>query len=326
MPRLPPPSLSPCIHLPLAVTSLSMPPPPNTQPPAPSPQLIQRTAEMLGHTPHSWRPAPGGWTLAQRWIVQFPDRPPAFLKIAVNPLTALWLRAEHKVYTALSIPSVPRLLGFSDDGRQPILALEDLSHAAWPPPWTARMVQSVLLAMADVRCAIVPLRLVNVLSERQQLMRWRHIARNPAPFLSLKLCTPAWLEKTLPRLIEAEAAAILDGNDFLHGDLKTGNICFRDGQCLLIDWNWACRGNGLLDIVTWLPGLHQQGGPPPQSVLPSQGALAALMAGYTAFYAAQPDPPQVPNLRLNQLNTLKYALPWVCHELALPLPDLLPTP
>jgi thiamine kinase-like enzyme len=41
----------------------------------------------------------------------------------------------------------------------------------------------------------------------------------------------------------------LAGKDLLHIDLRSDNICFAGDRTLLIDWNLACHGNGLLDLA-----------------------------------------------------------------------------
>jgi hypothetical protein len=51
---------------------------------------------------------------------------------------------------------LPQLLGWDDIGQQPILVLEDLSAAYWPPPWDRRQIESVLETLAKVRATPPP--------------------------------------------------------------------------------------------------------------------------------------------------------------------------
>jgi hypothetical protein len=226
------------------------------------------------------------------------------------------------MYAALRADWLAKMLAWQDDGRQPILLLEDLSDTAWPPPWNEPFVRHVLETLAEVRRARVSLPLLKLVTQRDALMRWRQIAKDPRGFLSLGLCSPTWLERALPRLIAAEAEAELDGNDLLHCDLKSGNICFRNGRCILIDWNWACRGNGLVDVADWLPHLRAEGGPDPETVWTGLGGLGALLIGYNAHRASQPAPPEASGVRQLQLAKVCSGLPWICRELDLPDPDL----
>jgi aminoglycoside phosphotransferase (APT) family kinase protein len=124
----------------------------------------------------------------------------------------------------------------------------------------------------------------------------------------------------LPALETAEAAAEFRGGDLLHGDVKSGNVCLLGERTVLVDWNWAVRGNGLLDLATWLPSLHDEGGPAPETILPGQAPLAAAVAGGLALRASKPAPTQFPNLRIAQTRRLKRALPWACRLLGIDAP------
>lgn len=54
------------------------------------------------------------------------------------------------------------------------------------------------------------------------------------PFLSLGLRDEQWLERSLPELLAAIERAPLDGDDLLHFDVRSDNLCFRDGKALLV--------------------------------------------------------------------------------------------
>ena len=76
------------------------------------------------------------------------------MKIAAFDYVADWFRDEHLVYDALEgMPLLPRLLGWDDDGEAPLLALEDLSGARWPPPWDRSSVDAVLAALDALHAA-----------------------------------------------------------------------------------------------------------------------------------------------------------------------------
>ena len=69
---------------------------------------------------------------------------------------------------------------------------------------------------------------------------WRDVAGDPEPFLGLGLCSAAWLDQALPAFLAASDPSLLDGDGLLHGDVRSDNLCIRDGQAVLVDWNWAC--------------------------------------------------------------------------------------
>src|SRR5215217_6578417 len=103
---------------------------------APIPANVARAARLLEKQPISWRPAVGGYTPAERWIVRFTDDSSCFVKAATNAMTAGWLRDEYSlVYSRLDASFLARMLGWEDD-ELPLLILEDLSMATWPPPWS----------------------------------------------------------------------------------------------------------------------------------------------------------------------------------------------
>src|SRR5215210_7499740 len=103
----------------------------------PEPQDVARVVAALRAEPVAWRPAlRGGQTAAARWIVTLADGTGAFVKIGATLETAAWVRDEHLVYAQLRGASfLPRTIGWHDDGERPVLAIEDLSNASWPPPW-----------------------------------------------------------------------------------------------------------------------------------------------------------------------------------------------
>src|SRR5262249_47683735 len=132
------------------------------------------------------------------------------------------------------------------------------------------------------------------------------------------LCSPAWLARQLPELRRAAEEAPCDGDAFLHLDVRSDNICLKDGRALLVDWNHACLANPLIDLAAWLPSLHAEGGPEPWDLLSGQAALAAWIAGFFAARAGLP-PPETADRSLTalQLPQLEVALPWAARELGL---------
>ena len=140
---------------------------------------------------------------------------------------------------------------------------------------------------------------------------------DPAPLLATGLCAADWLDAALPVLREAAARCDLGGDSFLHLDVRGDNLCFRAGSVLIVDWNLACVGNPLLDVVAWLPSLRLEGGPEPWEVVPDSGGLAALVAGYFASRAGLPPPATAPRVRDFQRRQAEVALPWAARELGL---------
>jgi hypothetical protein len=263
----------------------------------------------------------GGYSLALRLKAAFSDGTTAFVKAATTDNTARFLRQEKHVYEALGPqPFLAAFLGFDDAGDFPLLVLEDLSGAFWPPPWTPDRINAVLAALEQVRKTPVP-ELSPLEAERKTLSQWTTVAVDSAPFLSLGLCDAAWLEASLPRLLDAEKALDLSGDSLLHLDVRSDNLCFRaDGSAVLVDWNWACVGPGIADTALWAPSLRSEGGPLPETLVPDSGPWAAALSGYFASTAGLPPPEGAPRVREVQLSQLKSCLPWATRALGLPLP------
>ncbi|HYY74719.1 MAG TPA: hypothetical protein VE644_00190 [Gaiellaceae bacterium] len=282
-------------------------------------RLQAATLRLLGARPTAWRAAGGGYTHNERWVVDLEDARTVFVKAAVDEMTAEWLRAEHAVYAALAAGYLPRLLAWEDE-ELPVLVLEDLSGADWPPPWTRERVDAVLATLRDVAETPPPPGLASLEDLRKELAGWREVEREPTPLLALGVCSREWLDGALPALVAAEDVCRLEGEALLHLDVRSDNICFREGRALLVDWSWAVRGNPVLDLAAWLPSLEAEGGPPPEAVLPEAPEAAAFMSGFFAARAGLPRIPTAPHVREVQLAQLRTALPWAARALGLPEP------
>jgi aminoglycoside phosphotransferase (APT) family kinase protein len=216
---------------------------------------------------------------------------------------------------------MPRLLGWDDDGVHPLLAIEDLSAATWPPPWTALEIAQVLETLAELHECSPPGHARDMGTWRTELTSWPMIADDPGPFLSLGLCSIEWLELVLPDMIDAERAAPLDGDAALHMDVRSDNLCLRDGQAVLVDWNWITAGNPAFDVAGWLPSLELERGPRPEEVMPAcPPGFPALLSGYFCAHAGLPPIPTAPHVRRLQMAQARTSLPWAARALGLPPP------
>jgi hypothetical protein len=270
---------------------------------------------MLGWAPQSWKPAKDGYTAAARYVVQCETRS-AFVKIATTHLTATMLRQERVAYGAVSDTFRPSLLGWLDD-ELPILILEDLSAAYWPPPWREEHVTHALAqinALHVLRANLPSYEELHSLEESG----WQRVARNPTAFLELGIVSTEWLSRSLPHLIEAETACSAHGDAVTHWDIRSDNMCFVDGRIKFVDWTEACISNPKLDLGFWLPSLCFEGGPAPEAILPDAPEIAAWVSGYFASRAGLPEIPDAPFVRSVQRQQLSTALPWARRALKLP--------
>ncbi len=286
----------------------------------PPPDDIDRIERAVGWRPTRFRdatPDRGSPATASRWVLGDDAGHAAFVKLGATAESAGWIRTEYANYRSLEGWFLPRVVGWDDDGSRPALAIEALSDAAWPPPWDSARVDAVMEAFAAIRATPVPAHL-----EAEPIPRddWRTVAANLEPFLRLGLCSAAWLDAALPVLIAAAAAAPLEGDALVHLDVRSDNLCFRDGRTVILDWNHARPANPDLDVAFWLPSLHAEGGPAPETLLPDAPELAAWTAGFFCARAGEPPIPEALHVRRLQIMQSRTALPWAARALGLPPP------
>jgi thiamine kinase-like enzyme len=283
--------------------------------------VIERLAGLLGEQVRRLEPVQSaGYTVANHAIAELEDGTTAFVKVATEPVTAEFIRDEQRVYLALSGPFMPDLIAL-DEADPPLLVLEDLSAAHWPPPWDTGMIDAVRAALATLAAVPPPDELPPIGSDRERLvMGWAEIEAEPGPFLSLGVCSQEWLERALPSLRQSSESAPIEGDSVLHVDVRSDNLCLAERGAVLVDWNHACIGNPDLDVACWLPSLRLEGGPEPHDVLPGAGGFAALLAGFFGCRAGLPAPLTAPNVRAFQLAQLRVSLPWAARELGLEPP------
>ena len=212
-----------------------------------------------------------------------------------------------------------RILAF-DGGERPLLVLEDLRDARWPPPWETGDVDRVLATLE--RIWSTPAHGLEPLGEMPGMFSgWDEIRADPRGFLSLGVASEEWLRTCLPILASSARRATYVGSDFLHMDVRSDNLCFADGRVVFVDWNWAVRGDRRIDLAFWLQVTRLEGGPLPEE---AATGLADYAAGAAAFFASRahlPPPEAAPMVRRFQVRQLLIVLAWVCRELGLPAPD-----
>lgn len=278
--------------------------------------LEERLAAIVDARPVAWAPRAGGYSTAERYTVDLDDGRRVFVKAADAEHLARWLRREHDVYASLRGSFIPALIGFDDDGVRPLLVIEDLSHADWGTSWTTPRISLVLDGLAELNMSPPPPDTPRARELFSDLFhRWRIVAEDPAPFLSLGLRSRDWLDARLPELVAGADAAPFDGDALVHMDVRSDNLCTLDGRAVFVDWNWLSVGAPELDRVGWACSLALEGGPPPWELVPDAPEFAAVLAGVFAATAGLPPPDTAPTVREFQARQLAVALDWVDHEL-----------
>ena len=280
-----------------------------------------RLRECLGSKVVEERAVSGGYTPALRRRIRLQSGEWVFVKVARNDYTRRALERELSVLTELQGLGASFAPAFIASDRQdpdsPLLVLEDLGEALWPPPWSPSLIEEVMVTLDQLhstRTQLAPYSEVQPESDRG----WQQVAENPNPLLGLKLCSRPWLEASLPRLIDHEMALDPNGPWLTHFDLRSDNLCRTERGVVLIDWNFACAGNPLLDQGFWLPSLQAEGGPSPETLIGEQPEIAAFVSGFFAARAGLPPIPSAPHVRKIQRTQLRTALQWAIRALRLP--------
>lgn len=288
---------------------------------APSETTITRVTELLGQRPRDFRVASGGYTATERWHCQV-DGLRVFVKVATSATTADMIRREIQNYQVLSTTAssfLPAFIAAEDDTEAPLLIIEDLHNAYWPPPWELRQIEEVITAVDALHNLEAPDGLANSSDAlRQEGNGWTRLAEDASSWIALKLTSVNWLNAVLPTLIAAADACDFSGDRLCHFDLRSDNLCITESGVKFIDWTEACASNPRLDTGTWLPSLAMEGGPEPWTILPDAPEIAAWVAGYFAARAGLPSIPDAPRVRDIQRAQLATAMPWVIRELDLP--------
>ena len=142
-----------------------------------------------------------GYTHAGRHRAVLDDGRSVFVKSAVDELTAGWLQLEAIVYGNVDGGFLPRFLGCDEEEGLPVLVLEDLSDAHWPPPWRDGDVSAVRAALEELAATGAPAGLTPIGDWKADwLSRWRLLADDPEPFLATGVASAEWLEAYLPDL------------------------------------------------------------------------------------------------------------------------------
>jgi hypothetical protein len=243
------------------------------------------------------------------------------------------------------------LRGTVNDYGWHLMVLEHVPGTRNVPPWTASAVEQVMALVADFHHATPP-HAETALRDRwasdliAKAQNWHTLRDKPQVrenFIALfedRKAAALWLDAHLAHLIamKERGQEIGGAHGWAHMDIRSDNLIFADPRVLLIDWPVLSFGPQLLDIAFFLPSLAGQGGPSCANGLelyeqaasvtlaPRDIAIAAaIVSGFFAARAGEPDIPGLPRLRWVQKLQLFPALDWSCRCLGI-APAPLPRP
>jgi phosphotransferase family enzyme len=257
-----------------------------------------------------WEPVGGGHTRASKWRATLADGSSVFVKAAEGELGLRMASVELLVFEGVRGSFLPRLIDAWEGDDRAVLVLEDLADAYWPPPYP-RDTTPLFAALVEVARAAPPSGLRR-LDERAEIP-WVELR-------SLDVCSPEWLDRAFEPLVEAERAFSVAGDELVHYDVWSDNLCFADRGVVFVDWAAARVGNRWIDVGYALLSMLVEDGTPPALEIPKEAELAAFVAGSVLREAIAPLPDWAKpgsTLREEQRGDLVHALRWAGEALGL---------
>ena len=137
------------------------------------------------------RPAAAGYTRASKWVASLADGRTVFVKTGKD------IEHERRLLEELEAPFMPLLHGWSADGEESVLVLEDLSAATWPPPYPTDTMP-LFDAVSGAAGVAAPEWLRPIAPRDEE--SWKAVVADPEPFLGLGMCSRTWFERAAPTL------------------------------------------------------------------------------------------------------------------------------
>jgi aminoglycoside phosphotransferase (APT) family kinase protein len=304
--------------------------------------LRAEVAGRLGGRVISAVTQPGGFSPGAAVRLRLADGRRAFVKAVgaeLNPDSPGIYRAEARFAAALppDVPA-PRFLGCVDSGGWVALLFEDVDGTMPVQPWQPAELDRVLAAMASLARALTPAPVEAPTAadlHGKSFRGFRLLAGLTAAggHASASACRSGredlsgldpWTREHLGALADLEAGweQAAAGTTLAHGDVRSDNILLAGDQVMFVDWPWACLAAPWFDLVTMLPSIAMQGGPPPEQILADHPAAAAAdrdavtatlaaITGYFLHRSRQPPPPGLPTVRAFQAAQGEVALAWL---------------
>lgn len=290
--------------------------------------------DLLGSAVVANHSVAGGFSPGPAVRAELMDGRAVFIKAAgrsLNEDSAVMHRREGEVLAALpmTVPA-PSLIGTFDDGDWVVVIIEWIDGRA---PTAAdgadvKRMLDLLHRLAERTTGIEIDGIDTVATTHVDLFgHWSRLAADEPVGLD------AWSRVHLDRLADVDVHAVdaCTGDHLVHLDVRTDNALLNDSGPdgdVLVDWPGASTGAPWIDLVTLLPSLHLDGGPPPAEVFGSTplgrradpdavDAYVAALAGYFTRMSLLPPPPGLPTLRDFQAAQGVIARRWVAQRLRL---------
>ena len=291
----------------------------------------------LGARVVRWASHDGGYSQGMASTLDTTDAS-AFVKAvgAEHEFTQQMYRTEAAKAAALpdSVPA-PRFRWLLDEdlgdaGRWVAVAFDAVAGRPPKVPWSDGELQ-LALRLARQIGEVEPLHgALPDYSTDHAFGEWDELADRHPPGLA---SYGPWVAGNIERLasVASDWRAATAGAQLVHADLRGDNMLVIDRgragpAALAVDWPFAARGAGLIDVVAMLPAVRLEGGPPPADVLARHplgpqvdpDAVTCYLAALTGFFvhrSLEPEPPGIPHVRGFQRAQAEVCIPWLRHRL-----------
>lgn len=282
--------------------------------------IEDRIAALVGAGVHHVDEIGGGLTHSSVLRAHLVGGGSMVVKVATDARTADDIGFEHRILTTYELDCMPRVVGFSE-APPPMLVLEDLRDAHWPPPWPD--VAALFATIDDLEAVQAGVEVPPLRNDR--LPTWETVMANRDTVAKLGDVSQDWLERVAPVLGRSARRASVEGDNLVHADIWRANVCFTDRGVVLIDWAGAARGNSDFDRAITVLDIYVTTDLLPRHPWPSRPAMASVIAALKCNAVTGVIPEWLTEeWHATQVTGLPYALRWAAEEHGLPPPAPLP--
>jgi fructosamine-3-kinase len=256
------------------------------------------------------------------------------------------LRAEERVYRELASVLgkwMPQMYVTFHMNDWHVLVLEDLGPQS-VPPWTSQRTQAITHALAAFHQSTLGSQPPTWLSSPEEDLaqeNWGKTAQESQGFQHIAALAGEeapqalkWLQQISPTIEYVMQQPNLKEGTYaiLHGDLRSDNLRFHQGQLRLFDWPSITLGRPEWDMVAFAQTVTVEGGPSPEQVMMWYGeqfpvdtaTVECSIAWWLTFFAHRawrPEVPGLPRLRRFQRQQLAVLISWAARHWSFPSPE-----
>jgi hypothetical protein len=224
-----------------------------------------------------------------------------------------------------------------------VLILEDLGPQS-VLPWTngkTRMITHALAAFHQSSLGSQPPAWLTLPEEGLASENWGQMVTDSLEFQNIAALVGKeapqalkWFQQISPTIENVMRQPDLKegAHAILHGDVRSDNLRFRQGQLYLFDWPSITLGRPEWEVVAFAQSVTVEGGASPEQVLAWYGeefslnsnAIACALAWWLTFFAHrawQPEVPGLPRLRRFQRQQLGILISWAARQWSFPSPE-----